>query len=144
MGVDTRWQQRFQNYCSALISFERSVEFTKKAPSDMLEMAELGLIKSFEIVYELSWNCMKDYCEEKNKIKAVEAEILGSKDAVYFAEKYELIDNKALWDGLIKDRIKTVHTYDGAMAHKVAQEVIHIYHPAFLKLQQKFNELKNK
>lgn len=142
MTTDVRWQQRFQNYCHALKLLERCVLAVQKGKFSEIE--ELALIQSFEMVYELGWNCIKDFCIEKNKNNPTEKNMRGSKDAIFFAEKEGLISSKVLWDKIIESRIKTVHTYDEKSVHDIAKDIVAIYYPEFLKLQKKLNELKDK
>jgi len=142
MKKDIRWQQRFQNYCNALTVLENCIMLIKKTSPDLLEFAELSLIKAFEFVYELSWNCMKDICEKNSDGQSQEKPVIGSKDAIYFAEKIGLISNKALWDDIIQSRIKTVHTYHEKTARDIAKKIVSTYYPEFVRFREKLKTLK--
>lgn len=134
MKIDIRWKQRFENYCAAVATLERCVLTAKKTKGKLSEIIELGLIQAFEIVYELAWNCIKDYCEAQGT-----ANINGSRDAIYHGIKNKLISNHKIWEEMIGSRIKTTHTYNEQLARDIAKKIITAYHPAFLKLEKTFN-----
>ncbi len=137
MKTDVRWQQRFQNFCAALKLLERCINHGKKQRFN--EMEELALIQSFEITYELAWNCMKDYCQSFFSI-----EIGGSKDAIFHAFNNKLIDDGKIWLEMVVDRIQTVHAYNEKIAHHIAGAIVKKYYSEFLKLEKKLSTLKEK
>ena len=97
---------------------------------DMSVLEKVGMIKFFEMAYELSWLTMKDYYEEQG-----EANIQGSKDAIRLAVKRGLIDNGENWFDMVKSRRLSVHTYDESTADKVAEDIANVYINLFVQLQ---------
>lgn len=134
MKIDIRWEQRFENYCAAVATLERCVLAAKKTKGKSSEIIELGLIQAFEIVYELAWNCIKDYCEAQGTVN-----INGSRDAIYHGIKNKLINNRRIWEEIISSRIKTTHAYNEQLAHDIAKKIITTYYPEFLKLEKTFH-----
>ena len=57
--VDTRWQQRFENFRRALLQLHQAVELSKERRLSDLERQ--GLIQAFEFTHELSWKTLKDF-----------------------------------------------------------------------------------
>ena len=58
--MNVRREQRFQNFENTLIHLKKSVEIIDP---DIIQRA--GIIRFFEIYFELSRNVMKDYFEEQ-------------------------------------------------------------------------------
>ena len=56
---DIRWIQRFDNYKKAHENLSDAVKLSKQRELSKLE--KQGVIQAFEIVYELSWNTIKDF-----------------------------------------------------------------------------------
>lgn len=128
---DIRWKQRFSNYKKALSQLERFVN--KKDPS---EMEQQGLIQSFEYVFELGWNVLKDFLENNGQ-----ENIYGSRDTIRLAFKLGLIENGDGWMNMLKSRVKTTHTYNEDTANEVSQEIVTSYFELFKEMEIKFNTL---
>src|ERR1035437_2953488 len=117
---DIRWIQRFNNYNKALERLQEAVEEYKEG--DMSEVEKVGMIKFFEMVYELAWNTMKDYYEDQG-----EANIQGSKDSIRLAFSRGLITNSDNWFDMVTSRKLSVHTYNESTADKIAEEIAETY-----------------
>lgn len=128
---DIRWKQRFSNYKKALSQLERFVN--KK---DLSEMEQQGLIQSFEYVFELGWNVLKDFLENNGQ-----ENIYGSRDTIRLAFKLGLIENGDGWMNMLKSRVKTTHTYNEDTANEVSQEIVTGYFELFKEMEIKFNTL---
>ncbi|HAN17861.1 MAG: nucleotidyltransferase [Bacteroidetes bacterium GWC2_33_15] len=128
---DIRWKQRFSNYKKALSQLERFVN--KK---DLSEMEQQGLIQSFEYVFELGWNVLKDFLENNGQ-----ENIYGSRDTIRLAFKLGLIENGDGWMNMLKSRVKTTHTYNEDTANEVSQEIVTGYFELFKEMEIKFNNL---
>jgi len=137
MKQDIRWLQRFVNFELALTELKSDIGVVNKRPLTSLEAK--GLIKTFEFTFELAWNCMKDIANDQGI-----ADILGSKDAIRFAFKTNLIHDGEIWMSMVDSRIKTSHTYHRELANEIAQKIIMIYYPEFLQFEKTLNQLKNK
>ena len=130
---DIRWQQRFANYNKALLQLRKF--FVK---SDLNELEEQGLIKTFEYTYELAWNTIKDFYEEQGEVG-----IQGSKDAVRLAFKRGLVSEGEAWMEMIESRKLTVHTYNETTAAEIAGLIKKKYFNLFLSLQENLEKIRS-
>ena len=117
MDKDIRWKQRFNNYKSALQKLQEAI--AEYEDGNMSDVVTAGMIKFFEMVYELAWNTMKDYYEEQGEIN-----IQGSKDAIRLAYDRGLITEGEKWFDMVKSRRLSVHTYNAAIADEIAEEMV--------------------
>lgn len=131
MPSENRWIQRLSNYKKALISLRKFID-----KGDLNELEEQGLIKSFEYTYELAWNIMKDYLEFQG-----ETGIAGSRSAIKLAFNRELITEGEIWIDMVESRIKSVHTYDEAIAKEIANKIVNSYIAKFNEFEEKMTAL---
>ncbi|MEZ5042027.1 MAG: nucleotidyltransferase substrate binding protein [Saprospiraceae bacterium] len=147
---DIRWKQRFSNYNKALVKlseavhmvekdFYRDGKFDKKKFEQADDIIVEGLIQRFEYTHELAWNVMKDFLESRG-----DTGIYGSRDATREAFQKELILDGDTWMDMIKSRNKSSHTYNEETAMEIFLKTIEAYHPCFIALQSKMQELKTK
>ncbi len=61
--VDSRWQQRFDNYSRALQVLERGVALAGQR--QLSELEQPGLIQGFEFTHELAWKLLQDYLQHQ-------------------------------------------------------------------------------
>jgi len=127
---DVRWVQRFNNFTRTLEALQRAIEEYKNDEED--EVVRVGMIKFFEMTYELAWNTMKDYYEDQG-----ETGIQGSKDAIKLAFGRGLITNEEDWFDMVNSRRLSVHTYDEKTADEVANDITQTYLQLFLQLQNR-------
>ena len=52
----TNWQKRFSGYKKAFALLSKIVEI-----EELSNIQQLGLIKAFDLTFDLSWNTIKDY-----------------------------------------------------------------------------------
>ena len=133
---DTRWEQRFDNYLRAFRTLAAAVELSRTR--SLSELEQQGLIQGFELTHELAWNVLKDYLENQGITG-----LIGSRDATRMAFKNNLIENGDAWMDMIKDRNKTSHTYDLAVAGEVAGNILARFYPAFEALTTRFTAIRN-
>jgi nucleotidyltransferase substrate binding protein (TIGR01987 family) len=132
MRKDIRWKQRFANYNKALSNLQGVIDDYRQG--DMSVVEKVGMIKFFEMAYELAWLTMKDYYEEQG-----EANIQGSKDAIRLGFKRGLITNGESWLNMVKSRRLSVHTYDESTADEIAEKISNTYINLFIQLQTRLN-----
>ena len=125
MVVDSRWQQRFSNYCRAL---ERLEDFLD--PPALNEREQQGLIKAFEYTYELAWNTLRDLLRSQG-----DASLLGARDSLREAFRLGLIEQGDTWMLMIQDRNLTSHTYNRSTADAIAAQIVASYLPCFQQLR---------
>lgn len=129
MKEDTRWIQRYGNYKKALAQLERFLE-----KQVLNEMEEQGLIQAFEYTFELAWKTLQDFLEETSGYP----EIRGPRPTITHAFNDGLISNGEKWMEMLKDRNRTVHTYDENIAREIAQAIRHEYIHLFTELNRTF------
>lgn len=94
-----------------------------------------GTIQNFKFTFELSWKAMQRFL----KLRGVDT---GSPNQVFRAAAKEgLIDNFEEWNGYLKMRNLTVHTYNKDTAEEV-YAAAKCFPADVKKLIQKFDELK--
>ncbi len=126
MSEDTRWKQRFDNLEKAFSNLEKAL--SKRSLSD-LERA--GLIKIYELTFELAWKTLKDYLEDQA------VPVKYPRDTIKEAFKHELIEDGELWLEMLSNRNLMVHAYDESRA-KLAQKLItEKYYQALQKVIEK-------
>ena len=125
---DIRWVQRFDNFNKTLKGLQRAIEEYKEDEDD--EVVKVGMIKFFEMTYELAWLTMKDYYEDQG-----ETGIQGSKDAIKLSSSRGLINDAGDWFDMVDSRKLSVHTYDAHTADEVANDIVETYLGLFIQLQ---------
>ena len=129
MEEDIRWIQRYSNYKKALAQLERFLE-----KQELNEMEEQGLIQAFEYTFELAWKTLQDFLEESSGY----SEIRGPRPTITHSFSDGLITNGEKWMEMLKDRNRTVHTYDENIAREIAQAIRNEYRNLFTELDQNF------
>lgn len=127
---DERFANNLDNFSRTISALSDSV----KAP--ILEKRDLsGIIKDFELAYELSWKSLKTYLELQGHQPSSARSV--------FKEAYALsyIHNEDVWLRMIKDRNETVHTYNEAFARAMTERIIKEYAPTLIALLE-FLKLK--
>lgn len=137
MTEDIRWKQRFQNYSKAFTDLRTEVAI--RASRELSRLEEKGLIQSFEMTHELTWNLLKDYLGEVGGTNG----LLGSKDTTREAFKRGLIDDGEVWMAMIKDRNQTLHVYDASSARNIADHICQRFYACFAALHAQFLALAN-
>lgn len=129
---DIRWKQRFLNYDKAFQ--ELSLEVAQRQLRPFTRLEEKGLIQSFEMVHELSWNVLKDYLQDVGGTTG----LLGSKDSTREAFKRGLIDDGETWMDMIKARNLTSHLYDESTARNIADDICRRFYACFAAMHADF------
>ena len=134
---DIRWKQRFDNYVGALERLSSAAEICKEKQGEKAFNAlRVGLIRNFEITYDLSWKTMKDYLEYQGVTGLVAA-----RDTFRMAFKLGLIDDGEAWMAMIDTCInKAPYGYEEKIAAEIYEEIINDYHPAFMEMKKTLDE----
>jgi nucleotidyltransferase substrate binding protein (TIGR01987 family) len=137
--TDIRWKQRFSNYRKALAKLDTAINIAVDRDQDPTgevdELLQEGLIQRFEYTHELAWNLMKDYLAYQGY-----TDIRGPRDAIRRALEEGLVDD-ARWMETISDRNLTSHNYDKSVADDIYRRIVEVYHPLFIRLEQKMQSL---
>jgi len=119
------WQNRFSGYKKALSLLS---EFINQ--KELSKIQRLGLIKAFDLTFDLAWNAIKDYYLYQGI-----TEIQGSRDAFRTAFKQGLIEDGETWMSMIESRIQTTHTYNESVTNDIAQDITNNYYNRFKELE---------
>lgn len=133
--VNIRWQQRFENFKSALLQLEEAVGLSTIRP--LSELEKQGFMQVFEFTHELAWNVLKDYLAYQGQVN-----IMGSRDAAREAFAKGLILNGEAWMEMIQSRNKTTHTYNKNVSEEITKKIVSLYCPEFVSLRATMEQLK--
>lgn len=127
---DIRWKQRLHNYNKAMLQLNSALDV--EAPN-ILEKA--GIIKFFEMSFELAWKLMKDYLEYEGF-----QEVKSPRAVIKKAFESQIITNGHTWLDLLADRNLATHTYDDQKASELEHLIRHTYVEELRALQFYFNQ----
>lgn len=118
-----------QNFLRALANLKRSASTPIVEPRDLS-----GIIKDFEMAYELSWKVLK------KTLRAAGHETLGAKDVYTKAFQLGYLQDEKPWLEMIQDRNQTAHVYDEGDAKAIAERIIREHLPTLEKLSLLCNQ----
>ena len=121
---DIRWEQRLNNYFTALGQLSKAVDLAGKRPLSDLE--KQGIVQAFEFTHELASNVMKDYFAFQGN-----QSITGSRDAVRESFNRGLIADGEGWMEMIKSRNQSSHTYNQQVVEEIVDKILNRYHALF-------------
>ncbi len=125
-----RWFERLSQWENALSRLEDAVRIEKYVP---LEKA--GLIKTFEIVFELAWKTLKDHLE----YSGTELNIVAPRNVIKQAFAAGLIENGQGWIDMLEARNMMSHTYSEADADHAVRRIREDFFPL---IRQAYRHLK--
>jgi nucleotidyltransferase substrate binding protein (TIGR01987 family) len=127
---DVRWKQRYE-------SFRRSVENLQEALSTEQpnKLERQGIIKAFELCYELAWKTLQDYLAELGY-----EGITGPKPVIRQAFEAGLLQDGELWRAIHRARNESAHVYNEDTARDLERRIRRDYTPALATLRAKLAE----
>lgn len=117
---DQRVASQRKNFEKALLALDRSISQPVQEPRDLS-----GIIKDFEIAYELSWKVLKTFLENQGH------ETSSARDAFSKAYQLKYLKDQDVWLEMIGDRNLVVHTYDESLAKSMCDRIREKYASAF-------------
>jgi nucleotidyltransferase substrate binding protein (TIGR01987 family) len=96
--------------------------FEKFESEERTELEEMGIIKTFEVSYELAWKTLKKILE----IQGVEA--LSPREVFRSSSQFGYLEDPQIWFDFGKERNMTAHVYDGDTFQNILNFI-----PKFLK-----------
>jgi nucleotidyltransferase substrate binding protein (TIGR01987 family) len=123
-----RWEQRFTNFEKAFLFFE-----TAALQSELSVLEQAGLVKAYEIAFELSWKTLKDFLASKD------ISVQFPRDIIKDAFQYGMIADGETWIEMLDNRNLLVHTYDGDSSKIIITNIRNKYYNA---LKQVYHYLK--
>jgi nucleotidyltransferase substrate binding protein (TIGR01987 family) len=121
--TDERTRRAVDSLRRAVCALERSATTPIAEPRDLS-----GIVKDFELAYELSWKALKKALEAAGHAPGT------ARDAFQVAYETRLLDDDAGWIEMIADRNRTVHTYNESFARAPAARVRDRYLPLLAEL----------
>lgn len=104
-NINIKWQQKFNN----LTRSYNNLKIAKNIDITTLDcITEAGIIKTYELTYELLWKTIKAYLEYERYQELIK----GSRDAFKGAYNTKIIENIDFWFLAITKINITTHQYD--------------------------------
>jgi nucleotidyltransferase substrate binding protein (TIGR01987 family) len=125
-----RWEQRFTNFEKAFIFFENAALLPELS---VLEQA--GLVKAYEIAFELSWKTLKDFLASKD------ITVQYPRDIIKESFQFGIIADGETWIEMLDNRNLLVHTYDGDSSKVIITNIRTKYYGALKQLYKYLKEL---
>lgn len=129
-----RWLQRYQNYQRALYHLDNAI---KRGIENLNELEQQGLIKGFELVYELAWKTLQDYLHEIGYMN-----INGPRPVIEQAFKDGLISDGNAWLEMHESRNDASHIYNEDLAFRIVERVAAQFYLLFDELDKRFASIK--
>ncbi len=114
-------KQRFENYKQALLTIEE----VAAAYTQMSELEKDGLVKRFELTFDLAWKVMQDYIKYTgyNDIKGPRASITQM--------AHDGLVDAFVWEEILNARNELTHIYSEEMSRLYLNDIINNFLPAF-------------
>lgn len=120
MNSNDRFSFKKSNLLKAFQTLEESLATPILTRRDLS-----GVIKDFELVYELSWKVLKNYLEISGH------QTQNARQAFATAYQLGLLKDENVWLQIINDRNMTVHVYDEKFAREMVNRIQTLYFKAF-------------
>ena len=130
-----RWRLRHENYVTAVANLLEALAEID-TPAYTLLVRD-GLIKRYEIAYELAWNLLKDYLD----YEAVQGAV-GSRSTIRLAINRGLVQNGNVWMDMVDSRNLAAHAYSGTIASDLVPTIRDRYFSELQKLADYFNTIE--
>jgi nucleotidyltransferase substrate binding protein (TIGR01987 family) len=117
---------KIENYSKAADLLSRSLV------SPVVDERDLaGIVKCFEMTYELAWTTLKTQLKEQG------IESQGPRDVFKAAWRIGILSvgEESAWVKMIEDRNLTIHTYDEAFARAMVERIRKTQEPALQALR---------
>ena len=128
---ERRWMQRFENLERANLQLTRACDL-----EELSELELTGLIKSFEITFELAWKTLKDLLYYEG------FEVGSPRAAIRKAFEAGILADSRLWLEALESRNLMSHTYDAAKAKEAERLIKDVYAPMLDGLVNVLHERK--
>lgn len=128
-NVDIRWQQRYNQFAKAFALLQQAM-----AIENLNVIERAGLIKYFEMTFELAWKLLKEFEESEGFV------VKSPREAIKYAFKANYLKEGHAWIEALEDRNLTTHTYNEETALLVIDKIRKVYYPLLQELQQDFSK----
>lgn len=130
--IMNRYQTKLKNLQNAVERLQEAVEDYAKYS---IKSIRDGAIQRFEFTIELAWKTIREHL-----INQGFSPLDSPKAVMKEAYAHNLLQDEALWIGMLNDRYLTSHLYDDENAQKIFENIVQLYLPALKKLSQFLNE----
>lgn len=134
---------QFDSLIKSIDILERAVKTASRvddSDEDLMEAVRAGVIHSFEVAYERSWNMIKRWLQEN--IGAASVDGVTRRNLLRLGAEHQLISDSERWMEYHKARNSTSHTYNEEAAENVFAEATEFVHDAkyLLKMLEARND----
>ena len=134
---------QFDSLIKSINILERSVKTANRvddSDEDLQEAVRAGVIHSFEVAYEQSWNMIKRWLKEN--IGSASVDGVTRRNLLRLGAENQLISDSERWMDYHKARNSTSHTYNEDAAENVFKEATEFVHDAkhLLKMLEARND----
>jgi len=130
--MDTRWKQRFDNYNRSLENLQEGLGL-----GQWNAFEKQGVIKAFELCYELAWKTLQDLLAERELLDVA----TGPKAVLRAAVEAGWLDSE-LWARLHEGRNRAAHVYDSVKSETLFRDIQNEFFPALAALRQVLGSLE--
>lgn len=120
------WQTELGNLKRVLELLNDAVDLAQSRTLNHIEL--LGLIKTFDLCYELSWRALRDL------LRTTDPSIRGSRDAFRVALHHGLLEDGDVWMNMVESRSQTMYVYDESVARDLSRAIASNYLPLLEEL----------
>lgn len=128
--TDVRWIQRYANYTRSVANLRDALQV--KDPS---KLEQQGIVKAFELCYELAWKTLQDYLRELGIDDAV-----GPKAVIRRAFGEGILQDGDGWGAMHQARNESSHIYDESIARSIAGEIRESFFGLLTELDDRLQE----
>jgi nucleotidyltransferase substrate binding protein (TIGR01987 family) len=130
---EIRWQQRFDNFKLAFDQLDKACDLGEYSD---LEFA--GLIKSFEIAFEMAWKTLKDLLYYEG------FDVKSPRATIQQANELGMITDSTPWIEALESRNVLSHKYDKDKAEEAEALIKETYLPMLKEVLDKLQSRKDK
>ena len=123
--------ERIENFNKAFLMYQEAV---KEFNTDKV-LTHLALVQAYEICFELAWECLKDYLQEKG------IEVSYPKDVIKEAFNKNTLKDGQLWVDMLQACNSTAHEYNIEKVSKYIIEISTIYFEEIKRFKNWLGEL---
>ncbi|POQ98388.1 hypothetical protein AU468_13620 [Alkalispirochaeta sphaeroplastigenens] len=126
---DIRWEQRHTNLLRASNNLHEALAQTAQRRPSKLERQ--GIVKAFELAYELAWKTLQDYLKHQGY-----DDVVGPKAVLRLAFSEGLIQDGERWAAMHRARNEGAHIYSDTIAETLEQEIRNSYAAPLQRLSE--------
>ncbi|MDB5030400.1 HI0074 family nucleotidyltransferase substrate-binding subunit [Mucilaginibacter sp.] len=118
-------------FVEKLATFDRALKnFKESLLANPSQLERDGAIHRFEYCYDLAWETLKFYLQDRGII-----DLYSPKSVFSAAYAEKVIDDEAIWSTIITKRNLSVHTYNQKLADSIFSELPEYYNAMFILLK---------